>query len=93
MDRSLIILGTVIAVSLASAAMWYLIVKSYAWAVGGSSLTVGLVTLWGYPLYRGLVPNALVLVNAVVLGAMISFGVGIPFKRRRVGREKASDDA
>jgi len=53
MDLSLIILGAVIALSLASATVWHLIVKSYAWAVAGSSLTTGLVTYWGYPLYRG----------------------------------------
>lgn len=93
MDLSLIILGTLIAVSLASAAMWHSIVKSYAWAVAGSSLTVGMVTLWGYPLYRGVVPNVLVLVDAVLLGAAIAFGVGIPFKRRRIGKGGAGNDA
>jgi hypothetical protein len=86
MDLSLIILGTVLIVSLASAAMWHLIVKSYTLAVTGSSLTVGLATFLGYPLYRGVAPDALVLVNAVVLGAVIALGVGIPFKRRRIGR-------
>jgi hypothetical protein len=86
MDLSLIILGTVLIVSLASAAMWHLIVKSYTLAVAGSSLTVGLATFLGYPLYRGVAPDALVLVNAVVLGAVIALGVGIPFRRRRIGR-------
>lgn len=86
MDLSLIILGAVIALSLASAAVWHSIVKSYAWAVAGSSLTVGLVTYWGYPLYRGVGPNALILADAVVLGAVIALGVGIPFKRRRIGK-------
>jgi len=93
MDVSLIILGTVIAIALASAAVWHLIVKSYAWAVAGSSLTVGLVTLWGYPLYRGVVPNALVLINAVFLGGMIALGVGIPFKRRRIRKARVTNDA
>jgi hypothetical protein len=92
MNLSLIILGTVIAISLASAAMWHFIVKSYAWAVAGSSLTVGLVTFWGYPLYGGVVPNAFILIDAVVLGVVIALGVGIPFKRRRIGKARVSND-
>jgi len=92
-DYSLIALGVVIATGLASAAMWHLIVKSYGWAVLGSSLTTGLITYWGYPLYRGAVPSMLIVVNAVVLGAVTSLGVGIPFNRRRVGQSKVSDDA
>lgn len=86
MDRSLIILGAVLIVSLASAATWHLIVKSYPWAVAGSSLTVGLATFLGYPLYRGIAPDALTLIDAVILGAVVALGVGIPFKRRRIGR-------
>jgi len=93
MDLSVIILGTVIAISLATATVWHLIVKSYGWAVAGSSLTVGLVTFWGYPLYRGVVPNAFVLIDAVILGAVIALGVGIPFKRRRIGKVRLSNDA
>ena len=72
MDLSLIILGAVIALSLASATVWHLIVKSYAWAVAGSSLT---------------------LANAVILGAVIALGLGIPFKRRRIGKARTSNDA
>jgi hypothetical protein len=93
MDYSLIALGVVIAIGLASAAMWHLIVRSYGWAVLGSSLTTGLVTYWGYPLYRGVVPSVLIIANAVVLGAVAALGVGIPFKRRRIGKTKVSDDA
>jgi hypothetical protein len=92
-DYSLIALGVVIAIGLASAGMWHLIVKSYGWAVVCSSLTTGLVTYWGYPLYRGVVPSVLIVINAVVLGAVIALGVGIPFKRRRTGKTKVSDDA
>jgi hypothetical protein len=85
-DYGLIVLGTVIAIGLASAAMWHLIVKSYAWAVVGSSFTTGLATYWGYPLYRGVDPNVFIIVNAVLLGGVIALGVGIPFKRRRIGK-------
>ena len=92
MDRSLIILGTVIVISVASAATWHLIVKSYAWAVIGSSLTVGLVTYFGYPIIRGVAPSVLIVVNAFVLGAVIALGVGIPFKRGRL-RPGVSNDA
>jgi hypothetical protein len=92
-DYSLIALGAVIALGLASAAIWHLILKSYGWAVLGSSLTTGLVTYWSYPLYRGVVPSVLIITNAVVLGAVTALGVGIPFKRRRIGKTKVSDDA
>jgi len=93
LDHGLIILGTVIAISVASAATWHWAVKSYAWAVIGSSLTVGLATYWGYPVFRGVVPNALILMNAFVLGAVIALGVGVPFKRGRMGKGGASNDA
>ena len=73
--------------------MWHLIVKRYAWAVVGSSLTVGLVTYFGYPVLRGVDPSALILINALVLGAVIALGVGIPFKRRRRVKGVASNDA
>ena len=86
MDYSLVILFTVIVVGLASAVIWHLIVKAYAWAVVGSSLTTGLVTYWGYPLYRGVAPNVLIVANSVVLGAVIALGVGLLFKRRRIGK-------
>ena len=92
MDRSLIFLGVVIAVSLASAATWHLVVKSYLWAVAGSSLTVALVTLLGYPLYRGVAPNELILADSIVLGALIALGVGVPFKRRRDGKAARAGD-
>jgi hypothetical protein len=87
-DYSLIVLGAVITIGLASAAMWHLIVKSYAWAVLGSSFATGLIAYWGYPLYRGAAPNVLIIANAVVLGAVIALGVGIPFKRRRIGKAR-----
>ena len=93
MDHSLIALGVVIAIGLASAALWHLIVKSYGWAALGSSLTTGLVTYWGYPLYRGVVPSVLIVASALVLGAVTALGVGIPFKRRRAGKTGVGDDA
>jgi hypothetical protein len=93
LDRGLIILGTVIAISVANAVMWHLIVKRYTWAVVGSSLTVGLVTYFGYPVFRGVAPSALVLMNAFVLGAVIALGVGIPFKRKRRVKGVVSNDA
>lgn len=93
MDYSLIALGVAIAIGLASAAMWHMIVKSYGWAVLGASLTTGLVTYLGYPLYRGVVPDVLIVINAIVLGAVTALGLGIPFKRRRIAKTKVSDDA
>ena len=93
MDLSLIILGTVFAISVASAAMWHSVVKLYWWAVVGSSLTVGLVTYVGYPIFRDVVPNAFILMNALVLGAVFALGIGIPFKRRRVAKGRAGNGA
>jgi len=93
LDRGLITLGTVIVLSVASATMWHVVVKSYAWAVIGSSLTVGVATYFGYPIFRDVAPSALILMNALVLGAVIALGVGVPFKRRRMGKSGASNDA
>ena len=36
---------------------------------------------------------AFILANAVILGAVIALGVGIPFKRRRIGKARTSNDA
>jgi hypothetical protein len=83
LDRSLILLGAVIILSVACAAIWHVIVKSYAWAIVGSSVTVGVITYLAYPIFRGVVPNPLIITNALVLGAVIALGVGIPFKRGR----------
>jgi hypothetical protein len=83
LDRSLILLGAVIIVSVASAAIWHFFVKSYGWAIVGSSVTVGVTTYLAYPIVRGVVPNALIVMNAFVLGVVIALGVGIPFKRGR----------
>lgn len=88
MDYSLLALGAVIAVSLVSALIWHFIVKSYAWAVVGSSLATGLVTYWAYPLYRGAPASMLIIANALVLGAVASLAAGIPFKRWRGKEEK-----
>jgi hypothetical protein len=92
LDRSLILLGGVIVISLASAAIWHFAVKSYTWAIVGSSVTVGAITYWGYPIFRGVVPNMLIVVNALVLGAVIALGVGIPFKRGRLRKGGLSND-
>ena len=92
LDRGLIILGALIAVSVASATVWHLVVKSYAWAIIGSSLTVGLATYLGYPSFRGIMPSALILTNACVLGAVVASGVGVPFKRGRMAKPEASND-
>ena len=92
MDRSLILLGAVIIVSVASAAIWHSIVRSYAWAIVGSSVTVGMITYLAYPMFRNAVPDALIVMNALVLGALIGLGVGIPFRRRRLRRDGSSDD-
>jgi hypothetical protein len=83
LDRSLILLGAVIIISVASAAIWHVIVKSYAWAIVGSSVTVGVITYLGYPIFRGVVPNTFIVMNAFVLGAVVALGVGVPFKRGR----------
>jgi len=88
LDRSLILLSAVIAISVASAAIWHFFVKSYASAIVCSSITVGVITYFGYPLFRGVVPSALIVVNAFVLGAVIALGVGIPFKRWRFRRPR-----
>ena len=92
MDRSLILLGVVIAVSVASAAIWHLVVKSYAWATVGSSITVVAITYLGYPIFRGVAPGTLILMNAFALGAVIALGVGIPFRRGRLRKGKVSND-
>ena len=92
MDRSLILLGAVIIVSVASAAIWHSIVRSYAWAIVGSSVTVGVITYFSYPIFRNVVPNAFIVANALVLGAVIALGVGIPSRRRRLRRDGSSDD-
>ena len=91
MDRSLILLGAVIAISAASAATWHWAVKSYAWAVVGSSLTVGLATYLGYPAFRGVAPNAFILLNALFLVAVIALGVGVPFRRARLDKGGAGN--
>lgn len=83
MDTSLLALGSLILISLATATMWHAIVKSYVWAVVVSALTVGLVVYWAYPIYRGVAADPLILLSAISLCAMIALGVGIPFKRRR----------
>ena len=92
MDRSLILLGAVIVISVASAAIWHFVVKSFAWAIVGSSVSVGAITYFGYPIFRGGVPNTLIVVNAFVLGALIAVGVGVPFKRGRFRKRGVSND-
>lgn len=93
MDRSLIILGIVVAISVVSAAIWHVAVKSYLGAVVGSAITVGLVTWFGYGVLRGVVPNALIIVNSLILAAAIAFGVGLLLKRSRMRKDGASNDA
>ena len=93
LDRSLVILGAVVVVSAASAAIWHLILKRYLWAVVGSSLTVGLVTYLAYPIFRDVSANGFILVNALFLGAVFALGVGIPFKRRRAAERRAGNGA
>jgi antibiotic biosynthesis monooxygenase (ABM) superfamily enzyme len=92
LDTSLIVLGTLIAISLASALMWHAIVKSYALAIVASALTVGLLTYFVYPIYRGVAPSWLILSDATILGAIIAVGVGFALKRWRVGNESANND-
>jgi hypothetical protein len=83
MDASLAILGAVIVVSAASAAVWHSVVKSYVPAVAGSALTVALATYLAYPVFRHASPGAFIVADAFILGAVFAVVVGIPFKRRR----------
>jgi hypothetical protein len=92
LDRNLILLGGLIIVAAASAAIWHFFAKSYAWAIVGSSATVGVITYFAYPILRGVVPNALIVMNAFVLGVVIALGVGIPFKRGRFRKSGVSND-
>lgn len=92
MDRSLILLGAVIAISVASAAIWHLVVKSFAWAIAGSSVTVGAIAYLSYPMFRGVAPDALIIVDALVLAAVVALGMGFPFKRRRLRKARKGFD-
>ena len=85
------ILGAVIVISATSAVAWHLSVKSYAWAVMGSSFTAVAVTCFAYVMIRGIVPGAFILVNSLVLGVVFAVGVGILFKRRRNAEPGAGD--
>jgi hypothetical protein len=93
LDTSLIILGVLIAISLVSAATWHAIVKTYLLAIVASSITVGLIAFWAYPMYRGVSADPLILLNAITIGAIAALGVGIPFKRRRSVKSGAANDA
>jgi hypothetical protein len=93
LDTSLIILGALIAISLVSAATWHAIVKTYPLAIVASSVTVGLIVFWAYPMYRGVSAYPLILLNAVTISAIVALGVGIPFKRRRSVKSGATNGA
>lgn len=93
MDTSLIILGALIAICLVSAATWHAIVKAYLLATVASSITVGLIVFWVYPMYRGVTADPPILLNAITISAIIALGVGILFKRRRSAKLGATNDA
>ena len=93
MDIGLIILGELIAISLVSAVTWHAIVKAYLLAIVASSITVGLIVFWAYPMYRGVSADPLILVNAITISAIVALGVGILFKRRRSLKSGAANDA
>jgi len=93
LDTGLIILGALIVISLVSAVTWHAILKTYLLAIVASSITVGLIVFWAYPMYRGVSANPLILLNAITMSAIVALGVGIPFKRRRSVKSGASNDA
>ena len=91
MDTSLVALGTLVAISLVSAAAWQAIVKSRALGVVASALTVGVTTYIAYPMYRGVAPSWLILADATILGAVIAVGLGAALRRRRAGGDGKSE--